>query len=93
MNTETPIMTESGLEHIRSQFPILSRTVHGKPLVYFDNAATAQKPGVVIDALKDYYSRYNANIHRGIHALAEEATLAYEASREAVREFLGASST
>ncbi|MBB2149130.1 cysteine desulfurase [Pedobacter gandavensis] len=75
---------------IRAQFPILSRQVNGKNLIYFDNAATSQKPQSVIDALSDYYSRYNANIHRGIHTLAEEATLAYEASRHAVQEFIGA---
>jgi cysteine desulfurase/selenocysteine lyase len=80
------------LQAIRSQFPILSRTVNDKPLVYLDNAATSQKPQCVIDALSDYYSRYNANIHRGIHTLAEEATLAYEATRFAVREFIGAAS-
>jgi cysteine desulfurase/selenocysteine lyase len=63
-----------------------------KPLVYLDNAATSQKPQCVIDALSDYYGRYNANIHRGIHTLAEEATLAYEATRFAVQEFIGAAS-
>src|ERR1700754_3880198 len=77
---------------IREQFPILRREVKGNPLVYFDNAATTQKPQVVIDALVDYYTNYNANIHRGIHTLAEEATAAYEATRDAVREFIGAGS-
>ncbi len=75
---------------IRQQFPILSRQVKNKPLVYFDNAATAQKPQAVIDAISQYYSNYNANIHRGIHSLAEEATAAYEASRTAVQQFIGA---
>lgn len=75
---------------LRQQFPILGRTVKGKPLVYFDNAATSQKPQCVIDALSHYYSHYNANIHRGIHTLAEEATLAFEATRVAVQEFVGA---
>ena len=75
---------------IRQQFPILGRTVKGKPLVYFDNAATSQKPQSVIDALSHYYAHYNANIHRGIHTLAEEATHAYEAARFAVQEFVGA---
>ncbi|SMD18075.1 cysteine desulfurase [Pedobacter nyackensis] len=75
---------------IRQQFPILGRTVKGKPLVYFDNAATSQKPQSVIDALSHYYAHYNANIHRGIHTLAEEATHAYEAARFAVQEFIGA---
>ena len=63
---------------VRKHFPALSREVKGKPLVYFDNAATTQKPQAVIDALVDYYSNYNANIHRGIHTLAEEATAANE---------------
>jgi len=75
---------------IRQQFPILGRIVKGKPLVYFDNAATSQKPQSVIDALSHYYSHYNANIHRGIHTLAEEATHAYEAVRFAVKAFVGA---
>lgn len=78
------------VQAIRSEFPILNRKVNEKNLIYFDNAATSQKPQSVIDALSDYYSRYNANIHRGIHTLAEEATLAYEASRHAVQEFIGA---
>lgn len=81
------------LTDLRQQFPILSRMVKGKPLVYFDNAATSQKPQCVIDALTHYYTYYNANIHRGIHTLAEEATMAYEATREAVREFVGAETT
>jgi len=77
---------------IREQFPILKRKVKGKPLVYFDNAATTQKPKVVIDTLVEYYSQYNANIHRGIHTLAEEATAAYELTRDTVREFINAES-
>ncbi len=75
---------------IRKQFPILDREVKGKPLVYLDNAATSQKPQVVIDALVEYYTRYNANIHRGIHTLAEEATAAFEATRDRVKDFIGA---
>jgi cysteine desulfurase/selenocysteine lyase len=71
-------------------FPILSRTVHGKRLVYLDNAATSQKPRAVIDALVRYYEQSNANIHRGIHTLAEEATAQYEATREKVGRFIGA---
>lgn len=78
------------VQDLRKQFPILGRMVKGKPLVYFDNAATSQKPQCVIDALSHYYSHYNANIHRGIHTLAEEATMAYEATRFAVQEFIGA---
>ena len=77
-------------KRIREDFPILKREVHGKPLVYLDNAATTQKPQVVIDALVEYYSSYNANIHRGIHALAEEATGKYEATRQKVADFIGA---
>nr|WP_304622337.1 cysteine desulfurase [Pedobacter sp. ASV19] len=75
---------------IRNQFPILNRRVKEKPLVYLDNAATSQKPRSVIDAISDYYTNYNANIHRGIHTLAEEATMAYEATRHTVQEFIGA---
>ena len=77
---------------LRKLFPILQRELKGNPLVYFDNAATSQKPKQVIDALVEYYSHYNANIHRGIHTLAEEATAAYEATRETVRKFIGANS-
>lgn len=75
---------------IRQQFPVLNREVKGKPLVYFDNAATTQKPQSVIDVLVDYYNGYNANIHRGIHTLAEEATAAFELSRDAVQQFINA---
>lgn len=77
---------------LRKQFPILQREVKGRPLVYLDNAATTQKPKVVIDTITDYYSNYNANIHRGIHSLAEEATEAFEATRESVRVFINARS-
>jgi len=68
------VLDEVELEEIRDDFPVLQQKVHGKPLVYFDNAATSQKPRIVIEALNDYYERYNANVHRGIHALAERAT-------------------
>ena len=77
---------------IRQQFPILNREVKGKPLVYFDNAATSQKPQSVIEALVNYYTTNNANIHRGIHTLAEEATAAFEATRDAVQQFIHAAS-
>src|SRR3989304_9670439 len=77
-------------EKIRKDFPILKREVHGRPLVYLDNAATSQKPQQVIDALVEYYTSYNANIHRGIHALAEEATARYEGVRQKVADFIGA---
>jgi cysteine desulfurase / selenocysteine lyase len=78
------------IEVVRRDFPILDRKVHGKPLVYLDNAATTQKPRQVISALVHYYEHYNANIHRGLHTLAEEATAAYEASRLKVGQFIGA---
>lgn len=86
----TPAPADLDIDVIRHQFPILGRTVKNKPLVYFDNAATTQKPQAVIDTISEYYSKYNANIHRGIHSLAEEATAAYEASRAAVQQFIGA---
>ena len=77
---------------VRADFPILGRTVHGKPLVYLDNAATSQKPRAVLDAIAAYYSEINANVHRGVHQLSERATAAYEASRERVRAFFNAES-
>ncbi|HRO69348.1 MAG TPA: cysteine desulfurase [Chitinophagaceae bacterium] len=92
MITGSAIQAGIDVVAIRKQFPILDREVKGKPLVYLDNAATSQKPQVVIDALVEYYTRYNANIHRGIHTLAEEATAAFEATRDRVKEFIGASS-
>lgn len=78
------------VEKLKADFPILSRRVKGKRLVYLDNAATTQKPKVVIDALVDYYSRYNANIHRGVHQLSIEATETYENSRKKVAKFINA---
>jgi cysteine desulfurase / selenocysteine lyase len=92
MITSPTIQSELDVYAIRQQFPVLNREVKGKPLVYFDNAATTQKPQVVIDALVNYYTGYNANIHRGIHTLAEEATAAYEATRDAVKEYINAAS-
>lgn len=86
------IETSFDVQAVRRHFPALNREVKGKPLVYFDNAATTQKPQVVIDALVNYYSNYNANIHRGIHTLAEEATAAFEATRDAIKEFINAPS-
>ena len=80
-------------EEIRDDFPVLQQKVHGKPLIYFDNAATSQKPRVVIEALNDYYERYNANVHRGIHALAERATREYERARERIANFINAPSS
>lgn len=78
------------VEKIRKDFPILKRKVNGYPLVYFDNAATSQTPQQVIDAISDYYSNYNANIHRGVHALSQEATDRYEQARETVRQHFNA---
>src|SRR5688500_17052063 len=78
---------------IRADFPILETLARGKPLVYFDNAATSQKPRSVIDAVSSYYESSNANIHRGVHYLSELATESYEASREATRRFFNARHT
>lgn len=77
---------------LRADFAILKRQVQGKPLVYLDNAATSQKPEAVIEVMADYYRRYNANIHRGVHTLAEEATAAYESARRRVGRFINARS-
>ena len=88
-----PILDAVELEEIRDDFPVLRQKVHGKPLIYFDNAATSQKPRVVIEALNDYYRRYNANVHRGIHALAERATREYERAREKIANFINAPAT
>ena len=77
---------------IRRDFPILKRRVNGKPLIYLDNAATSQKPEAVIGALTTYYKKYNANVHRGIHKLSEEATQAYEETRKKVAKFINAKS-
>ena len=84
------VSKEMDIATIRDQFPILHQQVNGKPLVYFDNAATSQKPKRVIKALSEYYERDNANIHRGIHTLAERATEAYELTRKKVAKFIGA---
>ena len=78
------------VEEIRRDFPILSRKVNGNPLVYFDNAATSQTPKQVVDVIVDYYSRYNANIHRGVHALSQEATDAYEQARIKIQKHFNA---
>src|SRR3989344_3930662 len=82
--------TKIDIEKIRKDFPILKVKVHGKPLIYLDNAATSQKPRQVIDAMSHYYENYNANTHRGIHKLGEEATEAYEKSHEKVSDFINA---
>lgn len=87
-----PVTGILNIEQIREQFPVLHQQVNGKPLVYFDNAATSQKPLSVINALVDYYKGYNANIHRGIHTLAEKATKAFEETRQSAKAFINASS-
>jgi cysteine desulfurase / selenocysteine lyase len=81
------------VDRIREDFPILQEKIHGKPLIYLDNAATSQKPQAVIDALVDYYSHYNANVHRAVHLLSTRATEACERTREKVRKFVNAPST
>jgi cysteine desulfurase/selenocysteine lyase len=94
MATSTPAMPAAALpmEKIREEFPILHQQVNGRDLVYFDNAATNQKPKRVINALVEYYTGYNANIHRGIHTLAEKATKAYEQTRHTAKAFINAPS-
>jgi cysteine desulfurase / selenocysteine lyase len=92
MNVTLSIPKPLDIAAIRQEFPILNRLVKGKPLIYLDNAATTQKPQRVIDAIIHYYTNYNANIHRGIHTLAEEATAAFEDTRDAVKSFIGAGS-
>jgi len=90
MQTQTYSPVDFDVTAIRRQFPILTQSVYGKPLVYFDNAATTQKPLRVIEAIDDYYRRYNANVHRGVHYLSQVATDAMEASRETIRQFINA---
>lgn len=80
------------IEKIRNDFPILSKTIHGKPLVYLDNAATTQKPQIVIDSLVEYYTSMNANVHRGVHHLSEVSTKAFEDSRIKIKDFINAGS-
>jgi cysteine desulfurase / selenocysteine lyase len=87
---QIPVPTLSLAEKIRADFPILTQKIHDRPLVYLDSAATSQKPQVVIDALSDYYQRYNSNVHRGVHTLSGLATDAYEAARQKVAKFVNA---
>ena len=87
------VRAQYDVERVRRDFPILNRTVHGKPLVYLDSAASAQRPLAVIRAVDDYETRSHANVHRGVHALSQEATAAFEGARERVRRFLNARST
>ena len=81
------------IQKIRADFPILSQQVNGKPLVYFDNGATSQKPLVVINAISKYYKEINANIHRGVHTLSQLATDAYEESRGKIQKHINAKNT
>ncbi len=95
-NTATNINNETSMfdvDKIRADFPILQEQVNGKPLVYLDNAATAQKPKQVIETLDTYYREYNSNIHRGVHSLSEKATAVYETAREKVKTFINADSS
>lgn len=89
-NRETTIIKSLDPHKIRKDFPILKKKVHGRDLIYLDNAATTQKPAVVIQALENYYRNYNANIHRGIHALAERATDDFESTRKKILEYIHA---
>lgn len=95
MNTPvTPAVKKTyDVEEIRAQFPILKELVHGQPLVYFDNAATSQKPRRVIKAESAYYATINANVHRGVHTLSTKATEAQEAARETIRKHINAKHT
>jgi cysteine desulfurase/selenocysteine lyase len=90
--TARPAPPRLDVRRLRQDFPILRQKIHGKPLVYFDNAASSQKPQVIIDALARYYAQDNSNVHRGIHLLSERATAAYEAARLKVQRFLNATS-
>jgi cysteine desulfurase/selenocysteine lyase len=93
MNAQTTIAKTFDVEKIRRDFPSLNQSVYGKPLVYLDNAATAQKPNAVIDVTEHYYRVVNANIHRGVHRLSQLATDAYEGAREKIRQFVNAEKT
>jgi cysteine desulfurase/selenocysteine lyase len=93
MTATTHILPDFDAEAIRSDFPILSREVYGRPLVYLDNAATTQKPRAVVEAIASEYYNENANVHRGVHFLSQKATELHEASRETVRQFINAGST
>ena len=91
MKTDTVIVQEIlDVQKIRKDFPILCSKVNGKPLVYFDNAATSQKPWQVIKAIEHYYTDLNSNVHRGVHHLSQKATDAFEASRKKVADFINA---
>src|SRR5690242_13264927 len=92
--TATPRQKKTKLDWsaLRADFPILDQEIHGQPLIYFDNAATTQKPQPVLDALRHYYEYDNANVHRGIHELSNRATAAFEAARTRAAKFINARS-
>lgn len=90
LQNDTDIIAGIDVEKVREDFPLLTRKVFGKPLVYFDNAATSQKPVAVLNALDDYYRKYNSNVHRGVHSLSQEATDAYEGARKKVADYINA---
>src|SRR5207237_4965879 len=87
-----PASTSVDWKALREDFPILRERVHGRPLIYFDNAATTQKPRPVLEILRQYYEHTNANVHRGLHELSSRATEAYERARQRVADYLGAAS-
>ena len=93
MNSSVLNIEKINVINLRKEFPILDQTINGKPLIYFDNAATSQKPNSVINAVSEYYETINSNVHRGIHTLSERATEAYENSREKIRSFINAESS
>ncbi len=95
MNKPEAVMPKNSfdVDRVRADFPVLQQTVHGKPLIYLDNAATSQKPAAVIEILDRYYLEYNSNIHRGVHHLSQVATEAYESARENIRRYINAHST
>ena len=88
--TRTAPSATFDVQRVRADFPILKRRIHGKPLFYLDNAATTQKPQIVLDTLVRYYAQENSNVHRGVHSLSGRATDSYEAARETVRRFVNA---
>src|SRR6056297_3418363 len=88
---EAPETEPLDVERIRADFPILEREFDGTPLVYLDNAATSQTPDSVVESIAHYYRHYNANVHRGLHQLSQEASIAYEEAHDRVAEFIGAS--
>lgn len=90
LQNDTDTVTGIDIEKVRADFPILTRKIFGKQVVYFDNAATSQKPTAVLDALEDYYRKYNSNVHRGVHTLSQEATEGYEQARQKIADYINA---